>query len=130
MKDERIYYHVVFTVYRGQKALWEDIESYLHELVGEIAKKWNYSIIEMETMPDHVHLLLEKPPWEDLPKIIKNIKGTTARKIFERFPDLRLDMKSNHLWTKGYKYVKHDSTSLPTVIKYIREQKQKGGLGE
>jgi len=39
-------------------------------------------------------------------------------------------MKSNHLWTKGYKYVKHDSTSLPMVIKYIREQKQKGGLGE
>ena len=117
IKDERTYYHVVFTVYRGHKALWEDIESYFHELVREIAMKWNYSIIEMETMPDHVHLLLEKPPWEDLPKIVKNIKGTTARKIFERFPDLRLDMKSNHLWTKGYKYVKHDSMSLPKVTK-------------
>ena len=91
MKDERIYYHVVFTVYRGQKALWEDIESYLHELVGEIAKKWNYSIIEMETMPDHVHLLLEKPPWEELPKIIKNIVTTQVQSYVVRGSRLEND---------------------------------------
>ena len=108
--------------------MWDEIEAYFHEIVGEVARKWNYNIIEMETMPNHVHILLEKSPWEDLAIIVKNIKGTTARRIFERFPELKLDMESNNLWTKGYNYVKHNSASLPNAIKYIREQKQKGGL--
>ena len=75
-----------------------------------------------------MHILLAKPPWENLSDIVKNIKGATARYIFQRYPDLRLDMKSNHLWTRGYEYVRHDEASLPTVIAYIRNQKAKANI--
>jgi putative transposase len=127
-KNEPIYFHVVFTVYRGKKVLIGEIEAYFFELVEEIARRRHYNIVAMETMPNHVHLLLTKPPWEDLSRVVKNLKGATARRIFQRFPDLQLDMRSNHFWTRGYQYVKHDTSSLPTVIAYIRDQKRKAGL--
>ena len=116
-KNEPIYFHVVFTVYRGKKALVGGIEAYFRELVEEIAKKRDYNIVAIETMPNHVHLLLTKPPWEALSRIVKNLKGATARRIFQRFPDLKMDMRSNHFWTRGYQYVKHDASSLSTEIR-------------
>jgi len=125
-KYEPIYFHVVFTVYRGKKALIGEIEAYFRELVEEIAGERGYNIVVMETMPNHIHLLLTKPPWEDLSRIVKNLKGATARRIFQRFPDLKLDMRSNHFWTRGYQYVKHDESSLPTLspISEIRDGRQ------
>jgi len=126
--SDQVYYHVVFTVWRGRPALNGEIEAYFHELVRQIARQRGYSILAMETMPNHVHILLVKPPWENLSDIVKNIKGATARYIFQRYPDLRLDMKSNHLWTRGFEYVKHDEASLPTVIAYIQNQKTKHAI--
>lgn len=127
-KNEPLYFHVVFTVCRGKKALVGEIEAYFCELVEEIAGRRDYNIVAMETMPNHVHLLLTKPPWEDLSRMVKNLKGATARRIFQRFPDLKLDMRSNHFWTRGYQYVKHDGSSLATVVVYIRDQKREAGL--
>ena len=110
------------------KALVGEIEAYFCELVEEMAKKRGYNIVAIETMPNHVHLLLTKPPWEDLPRMVKNLKGATARRIFQRFPGLKLDMGSNHFWTRGYQYVKYHASSLSTVVAYIRDQKRKAGL--
>lgn len=51
-KNEPIYFHVVFTVYRGKKALIGEIEAYFCELVEEIARRRCYNIVAMETMPN------------------------------------------------------------------------------
>ena len=61
-KNEPIYFHVVFTVYRGKKALVGEVEAYFRELVEEVARRRGYNIVVMEMMPNHVHLLLTKPP--------------------------------------------------------------------
>ncbi|MFQ6001321.1 MAG: IS200/IS605 family transposase [Anaerolineae bacterium] len=105
-----------------------EVKDYFRELVEEVARKRGYKPVVMETMPNHVHFLLTKPPWEDLSRFVKNLKGVTARRIFQRFPGLKLDMRSNHFWTRGYQYVKHEGSSLPTVIAYIRDQKRMAGL--
>ena len=123
--SDQAYYHVVFTVWRGRPVLMGDIEAYFHELVQQIARQHGYCIMAMETMPNHVHILLAKAPWENLSDIVKQIKGATARYIFQRYPELRLDLKSNHLWTRSFEYVKHDDASLPTVMAYIQNQKAK-----
>jgi putative transposase len=122
---DQVYFHIVFTVWRGRTVLQGDVEAYFHELVTEICHKRQYSLMAMETMPNHVHMLIAKPPWEDISEIVKNVKGATSRYIFQRFPYLRGDMGSEHVWTRGFEYVKHSDASLPTVIAYIKNQKTK-----
>ena len=46
-------------------------------------------IIEMETMPDHVHMLVDCSPQFFIPTAIKMLKGCTAKKLFELHPKLR-----------------------------------------
>lgn len=42
-------------------------------------------VIEMEIMPDHVHLLMEVDPQFGVHKAVKQIKGRTSRVLRQEF---------------------------------------------
>ena len=126
---ERVYYHVVFTVTRGKPVFLNDeIDAAFKALVRDIAREHEWLLIELETMPNHVHLLLEKAPWADLRKIVGQLKGITARRLLQRFDWLRGELHSYHFWTPGYHYERHSDASFATVQAYIRNQRRAGGL--
>jgi REP element-mobilizing transposase RayT len=79
--DEHVYYHVVFTVTYGKPVfLVPEVDAAFKDLVRELSHKQGWLLIELETMPNHVHLLIEKAPWEDPRQIIKAVKAFTARR--------------------------------------------------
>ncbi len=126
----RIYYHVTFQPHQRLPALYSEVETYLRETLPLIAKRGEFTVVEVGVVPTHIHLLIEKAPWADLRKIIAAIKDTTSSGIFERFPELALDMHTTEFWAKGHHYVRHTTRSLATVRQYIREQKRHHGLIE
>lgn len=69
-------------------------------------------IIELEIMPDHVHLLVEVDPQYGVHKLLKQIKGFSSRILRQEFPlrttphdvavlDVRLDA-AHQLYTPAY----------------------------
>lgn len=97
MADDRTYYHVVLTVTRTKPVfLVAEIDDAFKLLVQELARKQGWAVIELETMPDHVHLLLEKAPWQDLDRIVKALKGFTANHLLRQFGWLRGELNSIH----------------------------------
>ena len=129
MAAGRVYYHIVLTVARGKPVFLNDeVDAAFKELVREIARRGDWTLIELETMPNHVHVLLEKAPWQDLRQIVKALKAFTARHLFERFDWLRGELDSVHFWVRGHHYVSHDDASLARVRTYIRNQRRAGGL--
>jgi REP element-mobilizing transposase RayT len=61
--DAQVYFHVVFSTTRGKPIFLNDeIDKAFKRLAHEIAQQKGWSLTEMETMPNHVHLLLEKFP--------------------------------------------------------------------
>lgn len=129
MADDRTYYHVVLTVTRTKPVfLVAEIDDAFKLLVQELARKQGWAVIELETMPDHVHLLLEKAPWQDLDRIVKALKGFTANHLLRQFGWLRGELNSIHFWVRGYHYVRHTDATLPTVRAYIRNQRRADGL--
>jgi putative transposase len=129
MATERVYYHVVFTVTRGKPVFLNDeIDATFKQLAREIAHQKGWNLIELETMPNHVHLLVEKAPWEDLSQIVRQVKGVSARRLQQRFPWLHGELNSDHFWNRGYHYTRHTDASLATVQTYIRNQRRAGGL--
>jgi putative transposase len=68
--------------------------------------------------------------------IIKVLKGTSAKVLFEEHPSLRRTFRTGHLWGPRYYIGTVGHVSEATVAKYIREQKlrtvgrpPKGGRG-
>jgi len=101
--------------------LSEEIQSELKKYILEKQKEFEYEILEMETMNDHIHLLLDVNPDRGVSKIIGEIKGYTSKKLRERFIELRKKLPC--LWTRSKFISTVGSVSLEVVKKYIEDQK-------
>ncbi|MBO6253175.1 MAG: IS200/IS605 family transposase, partial [Bacteroidaceae bacterium] len=66
-------YHVVWCPKYRRPVLVEGVDVRLKSLIVETCSKMNVDIIEMEIMPDHVHLLIEVDPQFGIHRVVKQI---------------------------------------------------------
>ena len=114
-------YHVIFCSKYRRPVLKEDIAKRLKELVLEKQKEYGYEVLDMEILPDHVHLLLDVNPKIGVFRIVNKIKGYTSRILREEFPELRSKLPT--LWTHSKFISSVGAVTLEAVEKYIEEQK-------
>jgi putative transposase len=96
------------------------IDLRLKELLNEKQEEYNYIILGMEVMPDHVHLLLDINPKSGIYPILSKIKGYTSHTLREEFPILKKKLPC--LWTNSNFISTCGSISLETVKRYIEDQ--------
>lgn len=114
-------YHVIFCPKYRRNVLKDGIDVRLKELILENQNKFGYEIIEMEVMPDHVHLLININPYYGVHPVITRIKGLTSNILRSEFPSLKKKLPT--LWTRAKFISTVGSVSLETVKKYIETQK-------
>lgn len=114
-------YHVVFCPKYRRKVLVGDIETRLKELVKEVCTELNIDLLELEVMPDHVHLLLEVDPQFGIHKAVKAIKGKSSRVLRSEFKSLTTRLPS--LWTNSYFVATVGGAPLSIIKQYIESQK-------
>ena len=116
-------YHVVFCPKYRRRVLTDGIDERLKALIMEKQAEYGYEVLEMEVMPDHVHLLLDVHPQIGIASVIAKIKGYTAQTLRREFPALRSRLPS--LWTRSKFVSTCGSVSLEVVKRYIEAQKGK-----
>lgn len=114
-------YHVIWCSKYRRKVLVEEAGQRLKELIVGVASELRVDIIEMEIMPDHVHLLLEVDPQFGIHRAVKNIKGKTSRILRAEFISLRTRLPS--LWTNSYFVATVGGAPLEVIKQYIESQK-------
>ena len=116
-------YHIIFCPKYRRKVLVNGVDKRLKELLVEKQEDYGYEVIEMEIMPEHVHLLLDVNPQVGVVSVIAKIKGHTAHTLRKEFPWLRSRLPS--LWTRSKFISTVGAVSLDVVKRYIEEQKGK-----
>jgi len=116
-------YHIIFTTKYRRQVLTDVIQNRLKELIIEKQKEYEYEILEMEIMSDHVHLLLDVNPHIGIYKVVSSIKGYTSNILRNEF--IELTKKLPTLWTRSKFISTVGSVSLEVVKKYIENQKNK-----
>jgi putative transposase len=91
-------------------------------IIGQ-QSEYDYNILEMEVMDDHVHLLLDVNPKKGIYSIVCKIKGYTSKALREEFPELKKRLPT--LWTRSKFISTVGSVSLETVKRYIEDQNKK-----
>ena len=114
-------YHVVFCPKYRRRVLADGVDERFKEIAREVAEDLRFEIIEMEVMPDRVHLLLEVDPQVPIHKAIKRIKGRTSHDLREEFPWLKSRIPS--LWTNSYFISTVGGAPISAVKQYIENQK-------
>jgi len=114
-------YHVVFCPKYRRKVLKNGIDQRLKEIFTDVSQKYDFTIIEMEIMPDHVHLLIDCNPRFGIMNCINRLKSISVSIIKEEFPEIKKRLPN--LWTRSAFIATVGSTSLDVVKKYIEDQK-------
>lgn len=116
-------YHVVFCPKYRRRVLVDGVDVRLKELISEKQTEYGYEVLDMEVMPDHVHLLLSVNPQIGIIKVIGQIKGFTARTLRKEFAWLKSRLPC--MWTRSKFVSTVGAVTLDVVRKYIEDQKGK-----
>ena len=114
-------YHVVFCPKYRRKVLTEEVSKRLKEIILNSQQDFNYTVLDLEVMIDHVHILLDVNPQDGIYNVVNHIKGKTSRLLRSEFPKLKSRLPT--LWTRSKFISTVGSVSLATVKKYIQNQK-------
>ena len=114
-------YHIVWCPKYRRKVLVDNVAMRLKELIASMCQEFSVELIELEIMPDHVHLLVDIDPQFGVHNFIKRIKGRTSRLLRQAFHHLKTKLPT--LWTNSYFISTVGGAPLSIVKQYIESQK-------
>lgn len=114
-------YHVIWCPKYRRKVLVDDVADRLTELIHKIASDHQSDVIELEIMPDHVHLLVEVDPQYGIHRLVKQIKGQTSRVLRQEFAKIKSRLPT--LWNNSYFVCTVGGAPLEVIKQYIENQK-------
>lgn len=114
-------YHVVWCPKYRRPVLVNGVDGRLKDIIRETCAEIHADLIEMEVMPDHVHLLVEVDPQYGIHRAVRLIKGRSSRLLRDEYPWLKSRLPT--LWTNSYFVSTVGGAPLKTVRQYIENQK-------
>lgn len=125
-----INYHFVWSTKYRKSVLVPPVDETLKAIFRQTADKHGYDLLNMEVMPDHVHLFLSARPAISPAVIAKVLKGASARRLFMAYPCLKHQLWVGHLWNPSYYVGTAGHVSAETIKRYIEEQKTYAGVND
>ena len=114
-------YHVVWCPKYRRTVLSNGVDERLKEIIQQVVDQYLAEVIELEVMPDHVHLLIEVDPQFGIHRMVKLIKGRSSRLLRQEFPWLKSRLPT--LWTNSYFVSTVGGAPLAVIKQYIENQK-------
>ena len=117
----RCAYHVVWCPKYRRPVIEGAVDVRLKQLIAEVCAERECNLIELETMPDHVHLLVECDPQYGIHRLVKQIKGRSSRVLRQEFDSLRSRLPT--LWTNSYFVATVGGAPLAAIKEYVANQR-------
>jgi putative transposase len=113
-------------VCKYRKRLLTPFGAQVKQIMAEVADRYRFSIEEVESDKDHIHLLLNYPPSLSLVKIVKLLKQITTYRLWriervQRYLN-RCFWKEHTFWSDGYFVCSIGNANPATIQNYIRNQ--------
>ena len=116
-------YHIVFAPKYRRMAIYGQIRVDIGKILRKLCEQKSVEIIEAETCPDHIHMLVSIPPNLSVAQFMGYLKGKSSLMIFDRHANLKYRYGNRHFWCRGY-YVDTVGKNKKAIEEYIRNQLQ------
>lgn len=108
--------HVVFSTKDRKKVIDREFQPKLWIYICGICRKQDVYLHSAGGTEDHVHLLIQVPPVLALSKAVATIKANSSRWAGAEGHKFE--------WQQGYGAFSVSASSIPTVVRYIRNQEE------
>ena len=103
--------------------MYGQIKQDIGVILRKLCQQKGVEIIEAKACPDHIHMLVSKPPKYSVSQIMGYLKGQSSLMIFDRHANLKYKYGNRHLWCKGY-YIDTVGKNKKVLEEYIKNQLQ------
>lgn len=117
----RCTYHVVWCPKYRRQVISGDVDTRLKQIIAEVCDEKHATIVELETRPDHVHLLVSIDPQYGIHRLVKAIKGRSSRLLRQEYPHLKSRLPT--LWTNSYFVATTGGATLSIIKQYVANQR-------
>src|SRR5690242_18177133 len=114
-------YHVVWCPKYRRKVLTDAKAERLRAILHEVCAAQGADVLELEVLPDHVHLLVECDPQFGIHRLVRMLKGQSSHILRQEFPTLKRKLPT--LWTHSYFVSTVGGAPLSVIKQYIENQK-------
>ena len=114
-------YHIVIIPKYRNKMFTKGIKESIRDELGKLCTWLRIEILEGYVSKDHIHLCLAIPPKYSISEVMATLKGKTAIRMFNKFPELRKRYWGSHFWSRGY-YVNTVGRNEEMIREYIKNQ--------
>lgn len=123
----RIKYHFVFVIkYRKDLFLDQRYVDFLKEVCIGIGERYSITFETMGFDEDHVHFMIQTFPRFSPSEVFRIVKSISARKIFEKFPEIKRELWGGEFWSDGgFVGTVGEGINAEIIRKYIQNQGRK-----
>jgi putative transposase len=112
-------YHVVFSTKNRRPLITEAIRDDLYHYLGGIIRGEGGTLLEVNGMPDHVHLLAKLRPTIAIADMLRLLKANSSKWLNEE-----KQQRSRFGWQDGYSAFSVSESQVARVRAYIQRQAQ------
>ena len=113
----QLHIQLVFAVkYRAAliQKIWKDE---LHQYITGIFQENDHKMLQINSMPDHIHILIGLRPTQSISSLIQNVKTESSKWI-----KAKKFCTAPFTWQDGYGAFSHSKSHVNRVIRYIQNQ--------
>jgi putative transposase len=114
----KLIYRLVFSTKNRQPVISEHIEAELYKYIGGIIRGIGGSCLEINGMPDHVHILASLLPKIAVSDVLRDVKANSSKWMHETKPHVQA-----FGWQDGFSAFSVSKSQVEPVRKYIVDQK-------
>jgi len=115
----QIYIHIVFAVKGRENLISQRWKEELHKYITGIVTNEGQKLIEINSMPDHVHILIGVKPTVALSNLVRDIKANSSK-----FINGNKWIAGKFEWQQGFGAFSCSHSQLTKVITYIKNQEE------
>ena len=115
----QIYIHIVFAVKGRQNLIPKQHKSELHGYIMGIIRNKKQTVIQINSMPDHIHILVGVTPDTAISNLVRDIKANSTK-----FINQKQWVMGRFEWQAGFGAFSYGRSQLEDIVKYIKNQEK------
>ena len=115
----QIYIQTVFAVQWRQALVPKEHKEELHKYVTGIIQNHDHKLIAINSMPDHIHILIGLRPRMAISELVQKVKADSTN-----FINRKRWVLGRFSWQEGFGAFSYGHSQLGSIIRYIENQEK------
>lgn len=115
----QIHIQTVFAVKDRQSLIKKEWKDEMYKYITGIIQNNNHKVLQINGMPDHIHILFGMRPTQSLSDLMKHVKQDSSKWINNKG-----FVNGKFAWQSGFGAFSYSKSEISNVLNYIKNQEE------